>query len=72
MYIYKEDQLFSNFTVDRIDSATKYNVRVAYIPNDARYLNARVSCYQLYNYALSAKEIAANMYRCQDSGMFAF
>ena len=70
MYIYREGTLFYTHTYKQIDSGTQFKVRVAARPNDSRRLKARVSCYQLYNYALSVSEMAEYKFRCQNSGMY--
>ena len=70
LYIYRDDKLFATYSPKQLVTGTQSKVRVAARPNDSRRLKARVSCYQLYNYALSVNEIKTYKFRCQNNGMF--
>ncbi|XP_035677116.1 uncharacterized protein LOC118416147 [Branchiostoma floridae] len=44
---------------------TRYPVRVAVRDGDSRYFAGRIACVQLYNYAMTAEQVAAARDRCE-------
>lgn len=50
--------------IGRIRLATNYPIRVGAKIGDGRYFRGRISCIQIYNVALTARQIAARARRC--------
>lgn len=55
--------------IGRIRLATNYPARMGVRVGDGRYFRGRISCLQVYNVALSARQIAARAKRCFVPGM---
>ena len=62
-----EIEIHSGF-LEPNDLRTQRTVRIgARGSGDIRCLHVRVSCYQLYNYAMEHAQLAQHRYRCQDT-----
>ena len=66
--VYRNEEEKSSQNIGKIDLGTNHKVRIGVRhTSDARCLKVRLSCYQLYNYAMTTADQLKYRYRCQDT-----
>lgn len=62
--LYINSRVVARRRIGRIRLATNYPIRVGAKVGDGRYFRGRISCIQIYNRALTSRQIAARARRC--------